>query len=105
MTRRRKLSSQTLAVLEGLSVRPAAWRHGYDLTRELGLKSGTLYPLLMRLTDEGLLESEWQAPARPGLPARHAYRITPAGMAAAVATATTRDETHRDTNGGGLRPA
>jgi DNA-binding PadR family transcriptional regulator len=105
MLRRRKLSTQTLAVLQGLSVRPTTWRHGYDLTRELGLKSGTLYPLLMRLTDEGLLESEWQAPARPGLPARHAYRITPAGMAAAVAAAAQRDDLRSDPDDGGLLPA
>lgn len=87
MSRRRKLSSQSLLVLHGLTIRPAEWRHGYDLARDLGLKSGTLYPLLMRLTDEGLLESEWQAPARPGLPARHAYRITSAGTAAMLAAA------------------
>lgn len=65
--------------------RPAEWRHGYDLAKAAGIRSGTLYPLLIRLTDEGLLESEWQSAARPGLPARHAYRLTPAGIAFAHA--------------------
>lgn len=104
MVRRRKLSAQTVAVLRGLSARPTEWRHGYDLSQELGLKSGTLYPLLMRLTDAGLLESEWQAPARPGLPARHAYRITLAGMAAILA-ASQGEESRGASDAAGLLPA
>lgn len=56
------------------------WRHGYDLCREAGIKSGTLYPLLIRLEAQGHLEAEWQVPAEPGRPARHAYRLTAAGL-------------------------
>ena len=92
MVRRRKPSDQTLAVLQALLSRPADWRYGYDLTKETGLKSGTLYPVLMRLEDQGLLESEWQEPARQGAPARHAYRLTRKGIATAretIATAPT----------------
>src|SRR5436309_1613293 len=44
-----RVSPQTLSVLEALLEEPAAWRYGYDLSRETGLKSGTLYPVLMRL--------------------------------------------------------
>lgn len=62
-------------------VRPEAWRHGYDLLQETKLKSGTLYPLLMRLADDGLLESEWRAPVPPARAPRHAYRLTNAGRA------------------------
>lgn len=86
MTRRKKLSAQTVFVLQALLERPLAWRHGYDLSKELGLQSGTLYPILMRLTDNGFLESRWQPPSRAGAPARHAYRLTQAGLAAAQAT-------------------
>lgn len=68
-------------MLAALLVRPQRWRHGYDLARETDLKSGTLYPLLIRLSEHGLLESEWQA-ERGGAP-RHAYRLTPAGLAVA----------------------
>jgi DNA-binding PadR family transcriptional regulator len=85
MTRRKKLSAPTLAVLQALMQRPQTWRYGYELSKELGLQSGTLYPLLMRLTDSGLLESQWQKPARDGVPARHAYRLTRSGVAAAHA--------------------
>ncbi|KQT32232.1 hypothetical protein ASG29_10445 [Sphingomonas sp. Leaf412] len=55
------------------------WRHGYDLLQETRLKSGTLYPLLMRLADDGLLESEWRPPVPPARAPRHAYRLTNAG--------------------------
>lgn len=61
------------------------WQHGYDLMKATGLSSGTLYPLLVRLTRKGLLEAEWQAPVQPGRPARHAYRLTAAGMALVLA--------------------
>jgi len=59
--------------------------HGYDLCRQGGIKAGTLYPLLIRLKDHGYLEAEWQPPAEPGRPPRHAYRLTAAGRALARA--------------------
>lgn len=74
-----------LTVLESLAARSQEWRHGYDLMKETGLSSGTLYPLLMRMAEKGLIESEWHEPARPGRPARHAYRLTTAGIALAQA--------------------
>jgi DNA-binding PadR family transcriptional regulator len=70
-----------------MSRQPRTWQHGYELSKQTGLKSGTLYPLLIRLSDQGLLESEWQEPERPGKPPRHAYRLTPDGLAFARAVA------------------
>lgn len=67
-------------LLGALSKRPRAWQYGYELSQVTGLKSGTLYPILMRLCDRGLLESQWQAAARSGRPPRHVYRLTAAGM-------------------------
>ena len=72
-----------LMLLDALSARSQQWRHGYDLMKETGLSSGTLYPLLMRMAEKGLIEAEWREPARPGKPARHAYRLTAAGIALA----------------------
>ncbi|MDP9423138.1 MAG: PadR family transcriptional regulator [Pseudomonadota bacterium] len=66
------------------------WRHGYDLMKATGLLSGTVYPLLMRMTDQGLVEAEWHEPAQPGRPPRHAYRLTAKGVA--LATAVPRDQ-------------
>jgi PadR family transcriptional regulator, regulatory protein PadR len=59
------------------------WQHGYELSKQTGLKSGTLYPLLIRLSDQGLLESQWQEPERSGKPPRHAYKLTASGLALA----------------------
>lgn len=83
---RRKPSRQAVKLFDALLSRPGEWRYGYDLTKEVGLKSGTLYPLLMRLTDDGLLQSEWRPAARRGLPPRHAYRLTNTGIAFARST-------------------
>lgn len=60
------------------------WSHGYDLCRATGVKSGTLYPLLIRLEAQGYLEAVWQPPAEPGRPSRHAYRLTAAGRELAI---------------------
>ncbi len=73
-----RISTQTLQVLEALLEEPAAWRYGYDLSRETRLKSGTLYPVLMRLAERRLLETRWEA-AEPGRPPRHMYRLTTRG--------------------------
>jgi len=66
-----------------LLMRPTEWRHGYDLAQETGLKSGTLYPLLMRLADDGLLDSQWRSPVPPARAPRHVYRLTSSGLALA----------------------
>lgn len=84
MARKRQPSKQMRLLLDALSAQRQAWRHGYDIMKETGLSSGTLYPLLMRMTDQGLVESEWREPAQPGRPARHAYRLTAAGFALAL---------------------
>ena len=85
MKRNRPLSPQGRNLLAALFAQPAAWRYGYDLARETGLGFGTLYPLLIRLCDQGLLEAEWREPLQTGRPARHVYRLTAAGVAAAAA--------------------
>ena len=87
MARAPNISPQTRRVLAALAVQPQAWRHGYDLSQETGVKSGTLYPLLIRLGDQGLLDSEWRQPLEPGRPARHAYRLTADGFALAATQA------------------
>jgi DNA-binding PadR family transcriptional regulator len=56
------------------------WSHGYELARLADVKSGTLYPLLIRLEAQGYLEAEWQQPAEGGRPPRHAYRLTATGV-------------------------
>lgn len=81
MTRERRSSAQTLSIFEALLAQPRAWRHGYDLSLETELKSGTLYPVLMRLSDRGFLDSKWEDSELPGRPPRRMYRLTAAGVA------------------------
>jgi DNA-binding PadR family transcriptional regulator len=76
-------SPQTLAVLAALLAEPTAWRHGYDLARETSLKSGTLYPILRRLAERGLLETWWEDEQPQGRPRRHLYRLSEHGLARA----------------------
>jgi DNA-binding PadR family transcriptional regulator len=74
-----RLSPETLLVLERFLDRPGDWRYGYELSRDTGLKSGTLYPILMRLERHSLLEAAWVA-MEEGVPPRHTYRLTPKGL-------------------------
>ncbi len=83
MARRSGFSAQTLAVLAELCAAPSQWRHGYGIARGTGLKSGTLYPVLIRLADRGLVEARWED-EQPGRPRRHLYRLTPDGLAIAT---------------------
>jgi len=81
---RSEFSAQTLSVLAVLCDQPSAWQHGYALAKQTGLKSGTLYPILIRLSDRGLVEARWQDEPQPGRPRRHLYRLTAAGLASAT---------------------
>lgn len=80
MTRKRALSKHARILLAVLLDAQGRWKHGYDLAASTGLKSGTLYPLLIRLDAQGYLEAEWQPPVAGGRPPRHAYRLTAAGV-------------------------
>lgn len=80
MKRNRPLSNEARTLMQALADAPSRWRHGYDLIKETGLKSGTLYPILMRLSDRGLLQAQWLEPEQLGKPARHAYRLTTKGL-------------------------
>jgi PadR family transcriptional regulator, regulatory protein PadR len=50
------------------------------------MQASSMYPILIRLADRGLLETGWET-SRPGRPARHLYRLTVTGRAYATSTA------------------
>lgn len=89
-----EFSARTLAVLAALREEPSRWRHGYGLARQTGLMSGTLYLILIQLTDRGLVERCWRYEPEPswqsgpdgpsGRGQRHWYRLTPDGLAEAA---------------------
>jgi PadR family transcriptional regulator, regulatory protein PadR len=51
--------------------------------RRRGLKSGTLYPILVRLADRGLVEACGEDGRPAGRPRRHLYRLSNEGLAQA----------------------
>ncbi len=67
----------TLAALAALRTEGYGYELQQRLTgRGLDIEQGTLYPLLRRLDEQGLLESDWNVEgARP----RKYYRLSPAG--------------------------
>jgi PadR family transcriptional regulator PadR len=83
MKRNRPLSPHAKSLIVALAIRPTDWCYGYELMQKTDIQSGTLYPILMRLAEKGLLESRWMPPEQEGRPARHAYRLTDAGLKAA----------------------
>lgn len=87
MTRVRRPSPQAVAVLRALAGDPERWRYGYELCTELDLQAGSVYPILIRLADRGLLETSWEAERPAGRPPRHLYRLTGAGRAFAAGLA------------------
>jgi PadR family transcriptional regulator PadR len=86
VSRTRALSLHARTVLAVLLDARGAWSHGYELASLAGVKSGTLYPLLIRLEGQGYLEAEWQQPPEGGRPPRHAYRLTASGVQLARAS-------------------
>jgi DNA-binding PadR family transcriptional regulator len=85
----RRPSAQTVRVLGALAADPTAWRYGYELGAELGMRSGSLYPILVRLSDRELLDATWEPNATEGRPPRHLYRLTERGMEYATRHVTT----------------
>src|SRR4051812_21645641 len=81
----RRPSPQTRRILAAFVADTAAWRHGYDLSVEVGVGAGTLYPILIRLHERGQLESRWESVTGQGRPPRHEYRLTATGVAFARA--------------------
>jgi PadR family transcriptional regulator PadR len=105
MSRTRRPSPQTAAVVLALAQEPAAWHYGYQLCQDLGLKAGSMYPILMRLADRGLLETAWERDAPEGRPPRHLYRLTGPGRVLAGELAATEDPGRRAGAAGGTEGA
>ena len=104
MNRTRRPSPQTTAVLRALRA-TTGWSHGYDLCRELDLKAGTVYPILIRLAERGLVETVWEDDAPQGRPARHLYRLSSAGVDLLESIAAVEPTAARATPSPALRPS
>ena len=80
-----KLTKPLERVLRVFLADTSARHYGYDLMKAARLPSGTLYPMLARLQDQGLVTSEWEPPPADasGRPPRKYYQLTGEGIRAA----------------------
>ena len=103
-----KLTGPLVRVLRVLTADPSAQHYGYDLMKAARLPSGTLYPMLARLQQEGLVQSEWEAQREDagGRPPRKYYRLTAEGARVArLELAHASAQARRATQGTAARPA
>lgn len=70
-----------ISVLAALMSDPSDRHWGYELSKEAGVRSGVLYPVLHRLLDEGWLTDGWEEITEAGRkrPPRRYYEITDEG--------------------------
>jgi PadR family transcriptional regulator PadR len=82
-----QITRQTERVLAALLRQPAEQRYGLELSKEAGLASGTIYPILARLERAGWVSSEWEHidTSAEGRRARRYYRLTGEGVRVAQA--------------------
>jgi len=52
---------------------------GYDILKTTNLQSGTVYPMLGKLLEDGWLKSEWKDNPQKGKPDRLCYILTVGG--------------------------
>jgi DNA-binding PadR family transcriptional regulator len=75
-----RITGPLVKVLDKLLDHPRESFYGYDLSKSTGIKSGTLYPLLVRLEEAGWLESGWEESQVEGRPRRRFYKLTTDGL-------------------------
>lgn len=74
-----RLTLPTASVLYAVT---HGFRHGFDIIDATGFPSGTVYPILRRLEDAGMLRSSWEPVTRARTeqrPPRRYYQVTGAG--------------------------
>ncbi|PPG98305.1 PadR family transcriptional regulator [Rathayibacter rathayi] len=79
-----QMTHSLVSVAVALLSAPDAKHWGYDLSKQTGVRSGVLYPILGRLLDNGWLEDGWEEPETlkgKRRPPRRYYTVTPEGLA------------------------
>lgn len=80
-----RLTAQGLLLLRIFLLNPGQEFSGADLMKMTGMRSGTLYPILLRFERHGLLKSTWETeePAVLKRPRKRLYTATSSGKVAA----------------------
>jgi PadR family transcriptional regulator PadR len=79
------MTEPTQRVLRALLERPDGEQYGLEIADRAELAPGTTYPILMRLKQDGWVESRWESidPETARRPARHYFRLTSLGATSA----------------------
>lgn len=81
-----KLSHTAAMVLQAIHT---GYQYGFSIMEMTGLPSGTVYPAMRRLEQDGLIRSQWERQSIADAeqrPARKYYRLTAAGIASLEAS-------------------
>ena len=100
MSSDRPLSFTAVRVLQAVA---GGTPYGFDIMETTGLASGTVYPILARLEEQGLVRSRWEATAtarKEKRPSRRYYELTRSGHGALL-----RSVEHYRTLGGQAAPS
>ena len=102
-----KLTGSLERVLRVFLADVSARHYGYDLMKAARLPSGTLYPMLARLQDQGLVTSAWEPHSgdASGRPPRKYYQLTGEGIRVARLELAHAPTSARRTAHGTARPA
>ena len=76
-----RMTLQTLKVLKVLLSDPLGEHYGLEMAQQAGLKSGTIYPILVRLEEYKWVTSDWEEidPVVEGRRRRRYYKLSPDG--------------------------
>ena len=99
-----RVTMNLLKVLLVLLTDPTASHYGTEIGKAARLSGGSLYPLLLRLEQAGVLQSDWEQvdPSEVGRPRRRLYRLT--GEGAEYARQTLQEAQQSLTPGAGSIP-
>lgn len=77
-----RLTHALVALALELVADPGGRHWGYKLSKDSGVRSGVMYPLLARMLNEGWLVDGWEDEAETGgqRPPRRYYRLTDVGL-------------------------
>jgi PadR family transcriptional regulator PadR len=102
-----RITLQTLQVLGVLLADPRDEHYGLEISRQSGLPTGSIYPILTRLETAGWVTSAWENidESKQGRRRRRYYRLTAKGMKCADAeVAKARQLLSQASETGRLRP-
>jgi PadR family transcriptional regulator PadR len=77
-----RFTLNVLKILRVMLENPTAEHYGLEVGKAAGLRGGSLYPVLMKLENAGLVVSAWEEadPSEAGRPRRRMYRLTSEGV-------------------------